>query len=337
MPTKARIGKEHQRRRGRADPLVPLIGERLRAGLSLSGLTNREAARRLGITPQLLEYYLSRHHTRCRARVRRALSKLTDLPEAWLAGDMRSLPWVQERWEDLQGVAWPALRSLLYQLRALTWVESKALASEALGETRRALAQLEGIFGPGWLPRHLTGPPPPPVAELLGVLRELASWPDRLGALREQAARARSRLQAVERAWAIRASDRPSVAQVVQYRLIGRCWQAWVRDARLRFPRFDPQQSSEPDVVEAASGVSVRLPAPWQEWFGIEHRLHQLLSLANWRSVMIGQVPPPGDPAEETAAVPVLGRVIEIALGPWLTGATTQPPALLLPGAHLDR
>jgi hypothetical protein len=331
MPGKVRTQREHRRRREGVDARVCIWGERLQAALTLQGLGNRGAARRLGIQPQLLEYYLNRRHARCRAPLRRAMAALTGLPEAWLAGELRFLPWVRERWEDLQEIAWPALHTLIVHLQVRTQADSSEDETGRLVEIRRDLAQLEGLFGAGRLPRHLTASPPAGVTDLLGVLGELALTVTRPSISRTQAAKARTKLQAIERSWAIHASDRPSVAQIVQYRLIGRCWHAWRRQAVLRFPDFNPDSLPEPVVTASSSGPSARLPAAWREWFAVQDRLHELLSLASWQSALLGEKGPRDHPEDETIAVPLLGHVIALVLRPWLEGATTKPPALLLP------
>jgi hypothetical protein len=335
MPRKARIQAKHLRR---GSPyFVQIVPERLLAGLEIAGISRGEAARRLGMSPQAFQHYLKRpggvlwRPPRCPTLVRRRLAELLGLPEPWLAGEWRALPYARERWEDLQGIAWGALHGLIVHLKEFSRARSREAVNMAVISIRRDLSIVEGVLGPDWVPRHIRGTPPPsPVVDLLAVIQELATWSERPDGSRTVPKQARVRLEAIVRTWAIHAGDRPSAAQVVQYRLIGQCRRAWLRDASARFPGFDPAAQPESFEVADSSGFPVmRLQPPWNEWSHVEHRLHELLSLARWRSEMFAPELPATALAEETAAVPVLGQAVELMLRPWLQGETVHLPAVL--------
>ena len=321
MPTRAR----RQAKVGwKGKPLVPIVPERLRAALELNGIPRREAARRLGITPQALDYYVRPRNKktvgeryRCRAPDRRALARMTNLPEAWLAGEMRRLPWARDRWEDLQSGVWPTLHDLVYSLRtSATPARPKHSTLRHLRLLVTALQDATGIR----LPHHLGGvPAPATVGELNRLLTDIAAWLASPRPLMAKASRYGDELEMVERSWAFDTSDRPSIAQVVEYRLIGRCWEAWLRDTKRRLPAFSPQTPAAPVVQRRGrAGWSIRHPAPWNEWFRIEGALHQFLSLGFWRGRLLGGDPPRSN--EELFGVPELGHALEAILKPWLEG-----------------
>lgn len=82
------------RERGwRDNPLDPIRPDRLRAALSVKGLSVRSAADRLGIPNSTLHYILAGGlKRRCRQQLRVDLAALLDLPERWLAGDDQGAP-----------------------------------------------------------------------------------------------------------------------------------------------------------------------------------------------------------------------------------------------------
>ena len=82
------------RERGwRDNPLAPIRPDRLRAALSVKGLSVRSAADKLGIPNSTLHYILAGGpKRRCRQHLRLDLAALLDLPEGWLAGDDQGAP-----------------------------------------------------------------------------------------------------------------------------------------------------------------------------------------------------------------------------------------------------
>ncbi len=335
MPTRARrMAKEGWKEEG---DLVPFVPERLRAGLELSGIPRREAARRLGITPQRLDYYVRPRNPkavgeryRCRPRHRRALARMTGLPEAWLAGEMRHLPWARERWEDIQWRMWPNFHWLIYALRGIAAREEKP--DSAVVRVRRLVAVLQDTMGL-LLPRHLQSVRPPlPVSDLRHILTAVENWLTQSPLRVNEASRYQAQLEEVEHSWAFHSADQPSIGQVVEYRLIGRCWRAWSRDIKLRFPDFSPEQLPEPIIRSGrAANWVIRYPAPWDEWFGLEDDLHRFLSVGVWRDRMLRGDSGRAITDEELSAVRELGHALEAILRPWLDGEAGLMPAGLLP------
>jgi hypothetical protein len=177
------------------------------------------------------------------------------------------------------------------------------------------------------LPRHLQSvPPPESVQALRRVLDELATR-DSAPAF-GRANRARARIQAVLREWPLRPEEQPSLAQIVEHRLMSGCWTAWVRDAKNRFPGFGTQRTPEA-APEPGRSSEIRYPAPWPEWFQIEDRIWQLLSLRYWRGKLMGEGHDVVEAEEELAGVPVLGRALGAILQPWLEGRVPGVPRLL--------
>lgn len=337
MPTKARTQAEHRRPPVRRAPIVP---ERLLAALEAAGLSRRSAAQRLGLTAQRFQHYVKRRavgrandsRPRAPADVRRELARLTGVPESWLAGEMRALPGARDRWEDLQWAAWPTMRSLAGGLSAVgrrSSDNSRSPRDAVLEQVRRDLTTLRGLLDHS-LPRHLRSvPPPDSVLAFRSVLDELAEGVGSRPMRSETASRARAKIQALLRGWPVHPGEHPSLAQVIEHRLLSGCWMAWVRDAKNRFPKFDPLPGPTPVQEEAVNSVEIHYAAPWPEWFWLEGRMWQLLSLRHWRGESIGAGYDTAETEEELAAVPVLGRALGAILQPWIEGRVPGIPRLL--------
>lgn len=84
---------------GKSDPLVPVVGERVRALLDGIELSNRQAARKVGVPAQTLDYLTSTPPKQRRARrsLVAALARLSEdvgrapVPGAWLTGEALAL------------------------------------------------------------------------------------------------------------------------------------------------------------------------------------------------------------------------------------------------------
>jgi hypothetical protein len=336
MPTKVRIQAEHRRPPVRRVPIAP---ERLIAALQVAGLSQRSAAQKLGLTAQRFQHYVKRRvvgrmkdsRPRAPANVRRELARLTGVPVEWLAGEMRALPGARDRWEDLQWAAWPTMRSLAAGLSALgrpSSDNSHSPTDAVLEQVRRDLTTLRGLLDQS-LPRHLRSvPPPDSVLAFRSVLDELAAGVRSHPIRSEIVSAARAKVSVLLRGWPVHPGEHPSLAQVIEHRLLSGCWLAWVRDAKTRFPKFDPLSGPTP-VQKTVNSTEIHYAAPWPEWFWLQGRMWQLLSLRHWRGESIGAGYGTAETEEELAAIPVLGRALGAILQPWIEGRTSGIPRLL--------
>ncbi len=79
-------------RQKREDPLVPIVGARVRAAIEWKGLSVNRAARLIKVSQQTLDSIVRGKTKRCYRSLRDRLAALLDLPATWLGGESDLVP-----------------------------------------------------------------------------------------------------------------------------------------------------------------------------------------------------------------------------------------------------
>jgi transcriptional regulator with XRE-family HTH domain len=79
-------------RQKREDPLVPIVGARVRAAIERKGLSVNGAAGRIKVSQQTLDSIVRGRTKRCYESLRERLATLLGLPAPWLGGETDLLP-----------------------------------------------------------------------------------------------------------------------------------------------------------------------------------------------------------------------------------------------------